>query len=917
MQIILEANSLWETIDPNGKTKADNRKDKTAIAFLYQALPEDQLLQITKHKTAKAIWDTLKTRHIGEERVQQARLQTLKSDFKRLHMKKDETIDIFTTKLTTLVNKAASLGHTMEDETLVRKLLNTVPDRYLQIVASIEQYSDLSEMTLEEAISRLNTYEERIKGRGRGKHKFSQGRNHENFKEERKDEETSHRSYNKNNFKKSNYDTRKLQCYKCKKLGHIAPDCHLRIKTNEQSNLVEEDLEPTLLMAILEDEEQEVSLHEKDVGYKETNMDSLWYLDNGASNHMTGVREHFKELDEEVSGNVRFGDGSYIEIKGKGLIIIECDDEKQRIISHIYYIPDLKSNLLSLGQFTEIGCKVVMEDDELRLYDIDNKIFMKVTQQRNRLYKANLRIEAVRHAIYILNSVPTKALEEITPYEAIKRRKPNLENLRVFGCIAYAKVPSQHLKNDSSYGVNTQEGKGTTGIIFYYGESPISWSTKKQATIALSSCESEFIAATTASIQALWLKRLLSKLTDSQEEKVTIQVDNKSAISLMKNLVFHGRSKHIATNYHFIRECVERKDIQVEFVNGEYQKADILTKALPKIKFLTMRQLIDLKVLSHSSVPVIQSALEEFNSIFGLKPSMEKSLVFFGNVPDPIKAYIFEIMPFSIGSFPIKYLGVPFISSRLCPLCQFISKRDIFEASLSLSCNNADVVKDGELMLEKVLWKSRNNKVRPFSVNFAWSDLLVPKPIVPWFWNKVDLLKRPLCNSVKDDHDHLFFGCDFSIRDWEHLKDLMRFEAPPDNIFLLLSFFLLVLLHQTMSGEGKVVCVTGASGFIASWLVKLLLARGYSVHATVRSLGDQKKTKHLFALDGAKERLSLYEANLIEDGSFDSAVKGCVCVFHTTSPVQLTVDDPQAQLIDHAVQGTLRVCLVREKYSIF
>nr|GFB42309.1 zinc finger, CCHC-type [Tanacetum cinerariifolium] len=53
--------------------------------------------------------------------------------------------------------------------------------------------------------------------------------------------------------------------------------------------------------------------------------------------------------------------------------------------------------------------------------------------------------EAIRHAIYILNSVPTKALEDITPYEAIKRRKPNLENLRVFGCIAYAKVPSQHL----------------------------------------------------------------------------------------------------------------------------------------------------------------------------------------------------------------------------------------------------------------------------------------------------------------------------------------------------------------------------------------------------------------------------------------------------------------------------------------
>ncbi|GJT98949.1 ribonuclease H-like domain, reverse transcriptase, RNA-dependent DNA polymerase [Tanacetum coccineum] len=87
-----------------------------------------------------------------------------------------------------------------------------------------------------------------------------------------------------------------------------------------------------------------------------------------------------------------------------------------------------------------------------------------------------------------------------------------------------------HGFGDSSYGVNTQEGKGTTGIIFYYGESPISWSTQKQATIALSSCESEFIAAIAAATQALWLKRLLSKLTHSQEEKVTIKVDNKSAI---------------------------------------------------------------------------------------------------------------------------------------------------------------------------------------------------------------------------------------------------------------------------------------------------------------------------------------------------------------------------------------------------
>nr|GEX26925.1 zinc finger, CCHC-type [Tanacetum cinerariifolium] len=152
MQIILEANGLWETIEPSETTNSDTKKDKTTIAFLYQALPEEQLLQITKYKSSKDIWEALKNRHLGETRVQQARLQTLKYEFEMFHMKEDETIDAFTSKITTMGNKAATLGHTFEDSTLVQKLLNAIPDRYLQIIASIEQYADLSTMILEEAV---------------------------------------------------------------------------------------------------------------------------------------------------------------------------------------------------------------------------------------------------------------------------------------------------------------------------------------------------------------------------------------------------------------------------------------------------------------------------------------------------------------------------------------------------------------------------------------------------------------------------------------------------------------------------------------------------------------------------------------------------------------------------------------------
>ncbi|MBA0859085.1 hypothetical protein Goshw_003176 [Gossypium schwendimanii] len=110
-----------------------------------------------------------------------------------------------------------------------------------------------------------------------------------------------------------------------------------------------------------------------------------------------------------------------------------------------------------------------------------------------------------------------------------------------------------------------------------------------------------------------------------------------------------------------------------------------------------------------------------------------------------------------------------------------------------------------------------------------------------------------------------------------------------------------------MSGAEKVVCVTGASGYVASWLVKLLLQRGYTVKATVRDPNDPKKTQHLLALDGAKERLHLLKAELLEEGCFDSIVDGCHGVFHTASPVIFSAADPQAEIIDPAIKGTLNV----------
>ena len=86
------------------------------------------------------------------------------------------------------------------------------------------------------------------------------------------------------------------------------------------------------------------------------------------------------------------------------------------------------------------------------------------------------------------------------------------------------------------------------------------------------------MAGTEAARQAIWLRDVLSEVTGCSREKVTIRIDNQSGIALTKNTVFHGRSKHIHSRYHFIRECVERELIEVEHVPGTEQKADILPR---------------------------------------------------------------------------------------------------------------------------------------------------------------------------------------------------------------------------------------------------------------------------------------------------------------------------------------------------
>jgi hypothetical protein len=132
--------------------------------------------------------------------------------------------------------------------------------------------------------------------------------------------------------------------------------------------------------------------------------------------------------------------------------------------------------------------------------------------------------------------------------------------------------------SDSDYAGDVDDSHNTSGVLFFLDKNLISWHSLKQRMVAMPSCEAEYVAVTSAATQGIWLAWLLVDLRQ-ETEPVELRVDNKSALALMKNPVFHEHSKHIHVRYHYVRECVEEGSILADFISTQDQLVDIGTKA--------------------------------------------------------------------------------------------------------------------------------------------------------------------------------------------------------------------------------------------------------------------------------------------------------------------------------------------------
>ena len=212
-----------------------------AMALLFQSIPEVLILQVGELGTTKKVWEAIKTRHVGAERVKEARLQTLMANFDRLKMKETESIDDFGGKLSEIASKSAALGVSIEEPKLVKKLLTSLPRRkYIHIVASLEQVLDLNNTSFEDIMCRMKAYEERV----REEDELQEEQNKLMYANSEPQTTQSNQDYNRENRYhrgrgrgRSYYrgrgrgryygdrDASKVVCYRCDKLGHYVTDC--------------------------------------------------------------------------------------------------------------------------------------------------------------------------------------------------------------------------------------------------------------------------------------------------------------------------------------------------------------------------------------------------------------------------------------------------------------------------------------------------------------------------------------------------------------------------------------------------------------------------------------------------------------------------------------------------------------------
>ncbi|KAK9131203.1 hypothetical protein Sjap_011690 [Stephania japonica] len=400
-------------------------KDLKAKNYLFQAIDRSILETILCKDTAKHIWDSMKKKYQGTTRAKRQLLQTLRSGFEMLRMKSGESVTDYFSRTMAIVNKMRMHGDKTEDVFVVEKILRSLTPKFNFVVCDIEEANDVDLLSIDELQSSLLVHERKlnqqeteeqalkalsakhfasnsiVRGRGRGSDRGrgrggSNNNNHGSPQQNSQNKNSQGRGRGRGSCQSTFYrsklaDKSNVECFRCHRYGHYKSECKtdLNGQTGDQTHFAEEE------------EEEEVSLlmvcH-----VKEETHHNMWYLDTGCNNHMCGEKGAFSYLDETFRSSVKFGDDSKISVMGKGKVTIQTKENSIHTIANVLFVPDLKTNLLSVGQLQEKGYEIVIKDGVCHIRDAKLGFIAQVNMTKNRMFP--LYLHTTTHSCFSTKS---------------------------------------------------------------------------------------------------------------------------------------------------------------------------------------------------------------------------------------------------------------------------------------------------------------------------------------------------------------------------------------------------------------------------------------------------------------------------------------------------------------------------------
>ncbi|KAL9437863.1 hypothetical protein AB3S75_023687 [Citrus x aurantiifolia] len=288
--------------------------------------------------------------------------------------------------------------------------------KFNYVVCSIKESKDIDELSIDELQGSLLVHEQKFaredkeeqalkastnnnitapnrsayrgRGRGRGGRGNRDGGRGRGGRGNFRDDEDQSDFQNKGRGQNHQFDKSKVEYFRCHKFGHYRSECYTKLPNDkekgEKSNFTEKKKVETLLMDVQVNQELE---------------SDVWYVDTGCINHMCGSKSLFSSLNEDFRSTMSFGDCSTVEIMGKGDVNIITNNGFVETISNVFYLPDLKSNLLSVGQLQEKGYVITIQNGAGETYDPSRGAVAVVQMNSNKLFP--LKINSAQSCLMV------------------------------------------------------------------------------------------------------------------------------------------------------------------------------------------------------------------------------------------------------------------------------------------------------------------------------------------------------------------------------------------------------------------------------------------------------------------------------------------------------------------------------------